>query len=188
MPQGRQRGGSTMFIALAGLGLLAGCAGSNHDATTTSTTVVAPSTTSASSFASTEARRSEVLSAYRAGWLAFEQASATSNAFDPQLADSMADPLLQQVRANLAGDKENGVVARGSFTLHPTVVALTATTAQVSDCAYSTSELVYAKTGQPVPPVTPPENDGVKATLVLLGSVWKVAQQTVTDGLCGPVS
>jgi hypothetical protein len=39
-----------------------------------------------------------------------------------------------------------------------------------------------------VPPVTPPENDGVSATLVLSGSTWKVSKQTVTDGTCAPGS
>jgi hypothetical protein len=72
--------------------------------------------------------------------------------------------------------------------LHPKITALTATTATVVDCAYSTSELVYASTGKPVPPITPPENDGVQSNLVLTGSTWKVAKQNVTDGKCAPGS
>ena len=56
------------------------------------------------------------------------------------------------------------------------------------DCAYSQAELVYASTGKPVPPVTPPENDGVSATLVLSGGKWKVYKQIVTDGKCAPGS
>jgi hypothetical protein len=54
----------------------------------------------------------------------------------------------------------------------------------VVDCVYSTAELVYKATGKPVPPVTPPENDGVVSTLVLTGGTWKVSKQTVTDGKC----
>lgn len=129
-----------------------------------------------------------VLDAYRAGWAAFEQAGTTADALDPALAATMVNPVLQQVRANLLGDKAYGFVARGTFTLHPKVTALASTTATVVDCAYSTSELVYANSGKPVPPVTPPENDGVTTTLTLTGGVWKVSQQTVTDGSCSPVS
>ena len=40
----------------------------------------------------------------------------------------------------------------------------------------------------PVPPITPPENDGVQATLVLTGGTWKVSKQTVTEGRCAPGS
>ena len=80
------------------------------------------------------------------------------------------------------------MVGRGTTTLHPKITALSATTATVVDCAYSTAELIYATTGKPVPPVTPPENDGVRATLVLSGSTWKVSKQTVTDGTCAPGS
>ena len=129
-----------------------------------------------------------VLSAYRAGWAAFEHALTTANPSDPELAATMVDPQLRGVRANLFADKRAGMVARGTFTLHPKITALSATTATVVDCAYSTAELIYATSGKPVPPVTPPENDGVRATLVLSGSTWKVYKQTVTEGTCAPGS
>jgi hypothetical protein len=127
---------------------------------------------------------SAVLAAYRAGWQAFEEASATSNSAAPALAATMVNPLLDQLRRNLVSDKYSGVVSRGTYRLHPKVVAITATKATVVDCTYSTAELVYAATGKPVPPVTPPENDGVRATLVRAGPTWKVSTQTVTDGRC----
>ena len=38
-------------------------------------------------------------------------------------------------------DQQQGIVGRGTFTLHPKITALSATTATVVDCAYSTSEL-----------------------------------------------
>jgi len=41
----------------------------------------------------------------------------------------------------------------------------------------STTEQVYANSGKPVPPITPPENDGEQATLVLTGGTWKVSKQ-----------
>lgn len=96
----------------------------------------------------------------------------------------MVDPQLEGVKANLLADQRQGIVGRGPTTLHPKVTAVSATTATVVDCAYSETELVYKATGKPVPPVTPPEHDGVTATLVLSGGVWKVSKQTVTDGTC----
>lgn len=87
----------------------------------------------------------------------------------------MVDPELQQVKANLLADQEQGMVGRGTTTLHPKITALSATSATVVDCAYSTAELVYQATGKPVPPVTPPESDGVTSTLVLAGGTWKVS-------------
>lgn len=96
----------------------------------------------------------------------------------------MVDPQLQGVKANLLSDQIHGMIGQGTFTLHPKITSLTATMATVVDCAYSTAELVYKATGKPVPPITPPENDGVTSTLVLTGGMWKVYKQTVTDGSC----
>ena len=100
----------------------------------------------------------------------------------------MIDPQLQSVKANLLADQHQGIVGHGTVTLHPKVVAISGSTAAVVDCVYSTSELVYKATGKPVPPVTPPENDGIRATLVLTGGAWKLAKQTVTEGSCAPGS
>ena len=144
-----------------------------------------PATTTTTTLAPTSAA---VLSAYRAGWAAFEHALADANPSDPELAATMVDPQLQGVRANLLADRKAGMVGRGTTTLHPKIIALSSTTATVVDCAHSTAELLYATTGKPVPPVTPPENDGVRATLVLSGSTWKVSKQTVTEGTCAPGS
>ena len=46
-----------------------------------------------------------VLQAYRASWKAFEQASSTANAYDQGLAATMVGTQLQNVRANLLGDR-----------------------------------------------------------------------------------
>jgi hypothetical protein len=125
-----------------------------------------------------------VLKAYRAEWAAFEHALASANAYDSELPATMVNPQLQHVRASLLGDQNAGIVGRGTFALHPKITSITATTATVIDCSYSSSKLVYAKTGEPVPPLTSPEHDGVQATLVLSGSTWKVSKQVVTDGSC----
>jgi hypothetical protein len=96
----------------------------------------------------------------------------------------MAQPLLQQVEVSLLDDSARGIVGRGPVVLRPKVASLTATTAVVVDCMYSSSEQVYSKTGKFVPPITKPEHVGVKATLELAGGTWKVAQQAVTEGKC----
>jgi hypothetical protein len=181
---------------------LAGCAGTHPRADarssppsaavrqTTTTTTRKPSLPAPESTTSTSASpvAAAVLVAYRAEWAAFDQALSTANAFDPSLPATMVDPALQLVQRNLVGDKADGIVGRGTVTVHPRVSQLTATSATVVDCAHSTSELVYASTGKPVPPVTPPENDGVTSTLVLTGGNWKVSEQTVTEGKCAPGS
>jgi hypothetical protein len=177
---------ATLSLSLA----LSACASTRSGAPSTTgakstTTTSIPATTTTTTLVPTSAA---VLNAYRAGWAAFEHALTTANPSDPELAATMVDPQLLSVKANLFADKKAGMVARGTFTLHPKITALSATTATVVDCAYSTAELIYATTGKPVPPVTPPENDGVSATLVLSGSTWKVSKQTVTDGTCAPGS
>jgi hypothetical protein len=131
-------------------------------------------------------RKAAVLAAYRAGWSAYEAALAAANAADPALAATMADPLLQRVKANLYAYQRQGIVGRGPVDLYPKVVTVSSSTATVVDCTFSSSELVYKSTGKAVPPVTPPEHDGVRATLVLTAGTWKVSQQSVTEGKCAP--
>ena len=171
-----------VFLLLGSLIFLAPACSSSHPRAVPDST----STTIATTTTTTNPQEAAVLAAYRAGWAAFEHAGLTSNIFDPMLPATMVNPLLQQVRRNLAGDQVNGIVARGTFVLHPHLQSMTTTSAIVVDCAYSTAILVYAKTGQPVPPVTKPEYDGVKASLVLVGSDWKVSQQSLTEGQCAP--
>ncbi len=185
MRKGRRAGAATVAAALAGVCALAGCGNSHSAANGQSTTSLTASATTGSS-TTTSSASSAVLAAYRASWTAFEQALADANPNTPTLAATMVDPQLQGVKANLLSDQIHGMIGKGTFTLHPRVTSLTGTTATVVDCAYSTAELVYKATGKPVPPITPPENDGVTSTLVLTGGVWKVYKQTVTDGSCAP--
>jgi hypothetical protein len=125
-----------------------------------------------------------VLSAYRAGWAAYEQASATSNALDPSLAKTMANPLLEQVRKWLVADYYAGIIGVGSTALHPRVESQSPSRAVIVDCTFSRSFLVYKKTGKQVPPVTKPEYDGVRSVLVRYGATWKVQSQQITEGSC----
>ena len=160
------------FIALALL--LSGC-GSSNGATASSTTLATTATSS---------EAAAVVAGYRAAWHAFEDALDNANPNDPLLASTMVDPQLQGVKANLLADQRQGIVGRGPTTVHPKVVSLSTARATIVDCVHSATELVYASSGTPVPPVTPPENDGVSATMVLSNGVWKLEKQTVSDGKC----
>ena len=190
MQLGRRGGHATLLAVGVSLSVLLSACGAAHPsagsrsgakATTSSVSTTPPTS-------STSTDTAAVLAAYRAGWKAFEQALATANPADPALTATMVEPQLQSVKANLLADQGRGMVGRGTTTLHPKVVSISATTATVVDCTYSTAELVYAKTGKPVPPITPPENDGVRSTLVLVSGTWKVYKQAVTDGSCAPGS
>ena len=168
---------------VGGLGLailVSACGSSTPDAAPPTTTTTDSSATSTT----LSAQASAVLAAYRAAWSAFEGALADGNPSDPALAATMVNPQLQGVKANIYADQRQGIIGRGTFVLHPKIVSSSGTTATVVDCAYSTAALVYQSTGKPVPPVTPPENDGVTSTLLLSGGTWKVYKQTVTDGKC----
>ena len=184
----RLRPTGLLMVVVVGSLLLAACGTGSPDASHSPGSV--PRRTSTTRATSTPDGGSEtaVLAAYRASSAAFEQALATANAADPALAATMVDPQLQSVKANLLADQRQGIVGRGTVTLHPKVVTISGSTATVVDCVYSTSELVYEATGKPVPPITPPENDGVRATLDLTGGAWKLAKQTVTEGSCAPGS
>lgn len=162
--------------------VLAACGGGSPDASHSSTSRPGHTTSPTKRLDTTEAQA--VLAAYRAGWHAFEHAAADANPSDPLLAETMIDPQLQGVKANMLADQRQGIVGRGTFALHPKVVSMSATKATVVDCAYSTAILVYANSGKPVPPVTQPENDGVRSVLVRSRGTWKVYKQTVTDGKC----
>jgi hypothetical protein len=171
-------------LALVGLAL-AGCSTTTPGAP--STTSAPTTTTSAPPTASTtspSAATDAVLAAYRSGWTAFEDAEVNANPLDPMLAATMVNPLLHQVEGSLVADNQEGIVARGPITLHPRLASATATSAIVVDCTFSASFLIYKKTGKQVPPVTNPEHVGVKATLVLDGTTWKVKSQTITEGSC----
>ena len=192
MQSGRRGIRSASIAATLSLSLaLSACASTPSGSPSTTGTKAPIASTSIPATATTTTlgpTSAAVLSAYRAGWAAFEHALMTANPSDPALVATMVGPQLQSVKANLFADKRAGMVGRGTTTLHPKIIALSATTATVVDCAYSTAELLYATTGKPVPPVTPPENDGVRSILVLSGSTWKVYKQIVTEGTCAPGS
>jgi hypothetical protein len=168
--------------------VLAACGSGASRSKAVRTTRPSPPASTLSPSSTVRSADAAVLTAYRAASQAFQQALATANPNDPALAATMTGPQLQGVKASLLADQRQGIVGRGAATLHPKIITVLPTNATVADCVYSTIELVFKATGKPVPPVTPPEDDGVRATVVLSGGTWKLYKQTVTDGRCAPGS
>lgn len=167
---------ATAVCLLAVGALLASCGGSpsagGHQPDQSSTTTA-------------KSQSAAVLSAYRAEQSAFEQALQEGDPNLPALAQTMTGAQLVSVRRALVTDHLDGIVGRGNVHLHPKLVSVTGNEATVQDCLFSALELVYASTGKPVPPVTPPENDGVQATLTqVTPGTWKVSYQHTTEGSC----
>lgn len=176
--RGRMGLSAMPIVVVACACLAAGCGGSGS-ATGGGTT------TSDRTSTATNAATSAVLSAYRASQDAFETALRNANPNLASLPETMTGAQLASVRRALTSDQVNGIVGRGSVRLNPKVISLNANQAVVHDCLFSALELVYASTGKPVPPVTPPEHDAVTATLDQVSrGTWKVADQHVTEGSC----
>lgn len=176
-------------VALVAVSVTLAACGSSPSAAPPTTSVPSASTSTPTTNAATttsqpSAEETAVLTAYRAGWAAYEHAVATANPADPALQATMVNPVLHQVIGNLVTYNMEGIVGKGSIALDPHVVSIDGTSATVVDCAYSSSFLVYKKTGKQVPPVTKPEHDADKATLVLVGSTWKTKSRQITEGSC----
>lgn len=170
---------SAIPIVLVACACLAASCGGSGSATGGGTT------TSDRTSTTTNAKTSAVLAAYRASQASFEQALQNANPNLAALAQTMTGAQLASVRRALTSDQVNGIVGRGPVQLNPKVISLEANEAVVHDCLFSALELVYASTGKPVPPVTPPEHDAVTATLDQVSKgTWKVADQHVTEGSC----
>jgi hypothetical protein len=138
-----------------------------------------PSTTT------THSQRTAALAAYRASQVAFDQAIRQADPTVPALAQTMTGAELDSVRRSLVSDQANGIVGRGTVQLHPKLVLISSHRAVIHDCTFSSLELVYKSTGKPVPPATPPQHDGVTATLIQTSAgTWKVSTEHVTEGSC----
>ena len=175
----RTRSRSAAAAILLGVAALAASCGGSPSASGSRSDH--PSTSAAHSQTAT------VLAAYRAEQSAFEQAVDHADPALPALAQTMTGAQLASVRRVLVADKTDGIVGRGTVQLHPKVAYVHGTAALVLDCVFDSSELVYAATGKPVPPVTPPEKVAVRSTLTEVSpGVWKVSDQHTTGGSCPP--
>lgn len=129
-----------------------------------------------------------VLAAYRAEQAAFISAIQTADASAPGLAATMVDPLLTDIRKQLIADRGNGIVGKGDVDLHPHVAWVSGAEAEVVDCAFDRSQLVYVSSGQPVPPVKPPHAVSITAHLVHSAAGWKVSTQSISEAPCSSTS
>ena len=177
----RIRSGLLPVAVLVTVALFCASCGGSPSATGGSSTTTSVRSTATS----TNAQASDVLTAYRAEQAAFEQAVQQADPTLPSLAQTMTGAQLDSVRRSLVADQTNGIVGRGNVQLNPKVAWVRGTQALVLDCAFDSSELVYAATGKPVPPVTPPQKVAIRSNLTEVTSgVWKVATQDATDGSC----
>ncbi|HET9732298.1 MAG TPA: hypothetical protein VFP54_06435 [Acidimicrobiales bacterium] len=164
----------TLLGACLALAAVAAGCGSSH-----------PRSVARTATTTTDPEAAAVLTAYRAEQAAFTAAVDRADPTWPGLAETMTGAQLDSVKRSLVADQISGVVGRGSVQLHPKVASLNGNQAVVLDCAFDSSELVYAKTGKPVPPVTPPGPVAIRSTLLeVQPAVWKVAQQDTKDGPC----
>lgn len=177
----RRRSGLSLvfpFGACAVALVLASCGGGPTDASSTTTTHRQASTT-------TSPPTAAVLAAYRASPAAFQQVVETANPTLPALTQTMTGVQLDSVRRTLEVDKLDGIIGKRSIPLYPRLASIHAANAVVLDCTFDSSELIYAATGKPVPPVTPPQHEAVRSQLTEVpAGIWKVAVQHVTTGGC----
>ena len=127
----------------------------------------------------------QVISGWRAAEDAFYRAEADPKGlFSAALSATMVDPELQLVRQNLAGDEHDGFIGRGTWDLgSPTVIQLgptqsSPTVATVASCIHDMQSLVNTSTGRPAAGLLGQTGwIGVKSTMVLTASGWKLSQQ-----------
>lgn len=161
----RGAGGTAGLVASVALGLAA-CGSPTASAPTTQTTPV--TTSPPSSTTSTTTPQQAVIAGWVAAQNAFEQASLAVNPADPDLAATMVNPELQQVRAVLEVEQYKHDTARGHQDLgHPAVVSYSPTRAVVHSCMPGPGIIVYQPNGQPEPtPLGQASNDDVTDVMV----------------------
>lgn len=133
----------------------------------------------------------QILTAWRAAETAFYEAEANPKGlFSPALNDALADPLLLQVKRNLAGDEHAGIIGRGIWDLgQPRVTSLSPnltdpTVAVVESCIHDAQILVFQSSGKPLPGLAgQPDWSGQVSTMVRSGTTWRLSNQT---GLANP--
>ena len=137
----------TMTTAL----LLAGCGGSGRVALPTGKTIRGETPT-------TSALDGQILTAWRAAENAFYQAEASPRGlFSPVLSQTMVNPILLQIKRNLAGDEHSGYLGVGGWDLGaPVVVSIlpshsAASSAEVVSCIHDMQRLVDKQTRAPAP-------------------------------------
>jgi hypothetical protein len=129
------------------------------------------------------ASQAAVLAAYRAYWDDVIAAGKTADWQSPQLANHATGQALQTVRDHYRQLRAEGLIDRGTVTLHPRVTALRDETATIQDCTDTSRFLKYdAKTGA-LRDTSVPELDNIEITLQRIKGAWTVTQ-TAGRGKC----
>jgi len=163
-----------LLIAVAG-----GCGGAGSSRAPTSSTSAASQAPASTQPASQAA----VLGAYRAYWDDVIAAGKAADWQSPHLADHATGQALQTVRDHYRQLRAQGLVDRGTVTLHPRVTALRGETATIQDCTDTSKFLKYdAKTGA-LRDTSIPELDNIEITLKRIKGAWTVTQ-TAGRGKC----
>lgn len=157
-----------------------GCDTADRSTPQPSSTTPAGSRPSASTQPTTQAA---VLAAYRAYWDDVIAAGKTADWQSPRLADHATGQALQTVRDHYRQLRAEGMVDRGTVTLHPRVAALQDDTATIQDCVDTSKFLKYdAKTGA-LRDTSIPGLDNIVITLKRIKGAWLVTQ-TAGRGKC----
>jgi hypothetical protein len=161
------------------ISLVGGCSHADSSRAPTSGT----SATSQGPASTQPASQAAVLAAYRAYWDDVIAAGKTADWQSPQLDDHSTGQALQTVRDYYRGLRADGLVARGTVSLHARVLSLRAATATIQDCNDTSKFLRYdAKTGA-LRDTSDPVPDDIRITLELIQGAWMVTQ-TAERGKC----
>ncbi len=148
--------------------LTAGCSGTHNRPAPTTTAATAGTTT-------TNDPNTAVVAAYRAYWADLIDAGKTADWESPRLDDHATGEGVAVARDNYRQLRAQGLVVRGTVSLHPRVVAIRGDTATIEDCTDVTKFLRRdAKTGK----AAEPEVRDVRRTVVTLKRIsgrWLVS-------------
>ena len=172
-------------LLLGGVAVLAAaCSSSGSSAASATSSPTRPATVSASASVSSPA--AEALLAYREMWADVVAANTTSNYQASDLTDHLGGQALVALTANMATEKNQGVVTLGKPTLHPVVVSASSTSVEIQDCVDETNWLEhFAAPPQKLVNGVPGGDRATTATVTNKNGVWKVTvMDSGSDGSC----
>jgi hypothetical protein len=174
---------TTVTIAAAALLMLSACSGSGQTSQPAAATSLLPHTstgmtTTTAATTATDTER-DVVAAEQAFWNLYLQLGARTGRFNPAdtralLARRTAGGEFTKLYDVLVGNAAAGYVVRGTISVAPTVVSVTATTARVRDCYADRTGLFRRSDGRRLD-ANDPRRHKVLVTLVRAGGAWKVS-------------
>ena len=171
-------------VVLGSLSLaLTSCGSSSASGGSSNGSGVGSTGTTSTTVSSTDAG---IISAWLAAQEAFHQAALTSDPNEPELAATMIDPLLSNIRSTLTQLGQAGGMGRGpTYYGRPRVTESGNGAATVVSCVHDEEIEISKVTGSPVPGVLG-EADYEQYTTTMQETVggWKAKDQLVTAGSC----